>query len=159
MAAPGLQLQHLGSSTFIAAFELCSCIMQDLVPGPGIKPRPPALGAWHLSRWTSRKVPAWYLFHSAQCGASPSLFGITNIPPNSNCSSLLLSLKPNSVTNHHLKTFSFGVFLDERYLMRRPPRFLHGARLCFTTDVNFRMKQLKNVCIFNSLCPQFNKCS
>ena len=65
---------------------------------------------------------------------------------------LLLSLKPNSVTNHHLKIFSVEVFLDERYLMRRSPTFLQGARLCFTMDVNFRMKQLKNVCIFNFLC-------
>ena len=39
--------------------DLC-CIMQDLgmwdlVPWPGIKPRPPALWAWSLSHWTPGK--------------------------------------------------------------------------------------------------------
>ena len=41
-----------------------SCIMQtlccdtwDLVAWPGIEPRPPALGAWTLSHWTTREVP------------------------------------------------------------------------------------------------------
>ena len=31
--------------------------MWDLVPCPGIEPRPPALGAWSLSPWTTREVP------------------------------------------------------------------------------------------------------
>ena len=31
--------------------------MWDLVPWPGIKPRPPAFGAWSLSHWTIREVP------------------------------------------------------------------------------------------------------
>ena len=30
--------------------------MWDLVPQPGIKPRPPALGVWCLSHWTTREV-------------------------------------------------------------------------------------------------------
>ena len=150
-AAPGLQLQHLGSSIFIAAFELFSYIMQDLVPGPGIEPRP--LYWEHEVLATGPPGRSLHgIYFTPLNGASPSLFGITNIPPNSNCSSLLLSLKPNSITNHHLKTFFVEVFLDERYLMRRPLRFLQGARLCFTMDVNFRMKQLKNICIFNFLC-------
>ena len=34
------------------------CGMWDLVLGPGIEPRPLALGAWGLSRWTAREVPA-----------------------------------------------------------------------------------------------------
>ena len=29
----------------------------DLVPRPEIEPRPPALGTWSLSLWTTRKVP------------------------------------------------------------------------------------------------------
>ena len=33
------------------------CGMWDLVPWPGIKPWPPALGAWSLSHWTTREVP------------------------------------------------------------------------------------------------------
>ena len=34
-----------------------SCDSWDLVPRPGIEPRPPVLGVWRLSHWTSRKVP------------------------------------------------------------------------------------------------------
>ena len=38
--------------------------MWDLVPWPGIEPRPPALGAWSLSHCTTREVPGpcIYLF-------------------------------------------------------------------------------------------------
>ena len=41
--------------------------MWDLVPRPGIKPGPPALGAWSLSHWTTRAVPEidfWLHFFS-----------------------------------------------------------------------------------------------
>ena len=41
---------------YLAALGL-SYVMQDLVPPPGIKPWPPALGVWSLSHWTPRKVP------------------------------------------------------------------------------------------------------
>ena len=45
---------------------LC-CGMWNLVPWPGIKSRPPALGAQSLSQWTTRKVPIpvpyYLLFH------------------------------------------------------------------------------------------------
>ena len=34
-----------------------SCSMWDLVLWPGIKPRPPTVGAWSLSCWTTREVP------------------------------------------------------------------------------------------------------
>ena len=34
-----------------------SCGMRDLVPWPGIKPGPPALGAQSLRHWTTREVP------------------------------------------------------------------------------------------------------
>ena len=34
-----------------------SCGMWDLVPWPGIKPGPPALGVLSLSHWTTREVP------------------------------------------------------------------------------------------------------
>ena len=33
-----------------------------LVPPPGIKPMPPALGAWSLNHWSSREVPILLLF-------------------------------------------------------------------------------------------------
>ena len=35
--------------------------MQDLVPQPGIKPRPPAWGPWSLSHWTIKEVPSWII--------------------------------------------------------------------------------------------------
>ena len=35
------------------------CGMKDLVPWPGIEPRPPALRTWSLCYWTTRKVPHW----------------------------------------------------------------------------------------------------
>ena len=41
---------------YLAALGL-SRDMWDLVPQPGIKPRPPALGGRHLSHWTIREVP------------------------------------------------------------------------------------------------------
>ena len=34
--------------------------MWDLVPWPEIEPRPPALGAQSLNRWTTREVPPYY---------------------------------------------------------------------------------------------------
>ena len=57
------QLWHAGF--LVAACELlvvvCELLvaacMRDLVPRPGIEPRPPALGAGSLSQWTTREVP------------------------------------------------------------------------------------------------------
>ena len=43
-----------------------SCSMLDLVPGPGIEPRPPALGAWSRNHWTTREVPGRH-FHKVLC--------------------------------------------------------------------------------------------
>ena len=42
----------------VAACRIFSCGMWDLliVPWPGKEPRPPALGAWSLNHWTTRKV-------------------------------------------------------------------------------------------------------
>ena len=34
-----------------------SCGMWDLVPGPGIEPRPPAFRVWSLSHWTNQGSP------------------------------------------------------------------------------------------------------
>ena len=42
---------------FICVMQTLSCGMWDLVPWPGIEPRPPALTMCHLSQWTSREVP------------------------------------------------------------------------------------------------------
>ena len=40
---------------YLAASGL-RCVMWDLVPQPGIEPRPPALGAHSLSHWTAKEV-------------------------------------------------------------------------------------------------------
>ena len=44
------------------AFGIFSCSVWYLVRWPGIKPQPPALGAWSLSHWTTRKVPGHVKF-------------------------------------------------------------------------------------------------
>ena len=48
------QYQVLGAAHRI--FDL-SCGIWDLVPWPEIEPGSPALGAWSLSHWTTRKFP------------------------------------------------------------------------------------------------------
>ena len=47
---------------YLAAADL-SCGMWDLVPWPGIEPRPPALGVWSLSQRTPREVPIMVQFY------------------------------------------------------------------------------------------------
>ena len=37
-----------------------SCSLWDLVPWPGIEPRPSALGMRSLSHWTTREVPVFF---------------------------------------------------------------------------------------------------
>ena len=46
-----------------------SCSMWDLVPWPGMEPKPPALGAQSLSYWTTREVPEFWCLEI-------SLFGL-----------------------------------------------------------------------------------
>ena len=41
----------------VVALGFFNCNIRDLVPRPGIKPTPPALGIWSLSHWTTREVP------------------------------------------------------------------------------------------------------
>ena len=49
-----IYLAMLGLS---CSMRILSCGMWDLVPSPGIKPRPSVLGAWSLNHWTTREVP------------------------------------------------------------------------------------------------------
>ena len=66
---------------FILSAQGLSCNMWDLVPWPGVEPRPPALGAWSLSHWSTREVP-WKSFSMQENpskpqfspGSSPALF-------------------------------------------------------------------------------------
>ena len=43
-----------------------SCSMWGLIPWPGIKPGPPALGVWSLSHWTTREVPILFFLIGIQ---------------------------------------------------------------------------------------------
>ena len=63
--------------TFRCSMQTVICGMWDLVPGAGMKPRPPALGARSLSHWTTREVPALCLGDCNTCvqpHASPVAF-------------------------------------------------------------------------------------
>ena len=44
-------------------WDFFSCGMGNLVPQPGMEPRPPALGTWSLSHWTAREVPGKIIFN------------------------------------------------------------------------------------------------
>ena len=53
----GMQTSLVAKCRFLAA----ACL-GDLVPRPGMEPRPPALGAWSLTHWATREVPKHFLF-------------------------------------------------------------------------------------------------
>ena len=55
LTGPGLSCS-LQVLIFSCSMRTLSCGMWDLVPWPGIKPGPPALGAWSLTHWTTREV-------------------------------------------------------------------------------------------------------
>ena len=44
-----------------------------LVPRPGIKPIPPALGAWSPNHWTTREVPMKYILKIIACWEFPEV--------------------------------------------------------------------------------------
>ena len=48
----------LAVRVFVSAHRIFNlhCGLWDLVPGPGVEPGPPPLGAWSLSYWTTRKA-------------------------------------------------------------------------------------------------------
>ena len=62
LAVAGPYLQHLRTLIFLEACGISICSMWDLVPPPGIKVRPPALGVWCASHRTSREVPEDLLY-------------------------------------------------------------------------------------------------
>ena len=55
LASPGLSY---GTQDLHCHMQALSGDVQDLAPRAGIEPRPPALGAWGLSHWTTREVPS-----------------------------------------------------------------------------------------------------
>ena len=54
-----------------------NCGMWDLVPQPGIKPRPPALGAWSLSHWITRDM---LILHIVVCTSTPLQYSCLENP-------------------------------------------------------------------------------
>ena len=57
---PGLSTQDLWlqhADFLVAACGLIAVCTWELVPRPGMEPRPPALGAWSITHWTTREVP------------------------------------------------------------------------------------------------------
>ena len=50
-------LPYVACKSFSYSLQTLSCGMWDLVPHPGIKPRPPALGVWSFTHWTTREKP------------------------------------------------------------------------------------------------------
>ena len=57
---------------YLAALGLI-CGMWDLVPWPGIEPRPPSLGAQILSHWTTKEVPVTPFLIVVACLCAKSL--------------------------------------------------------------------------------------
>ena len=63
LAGPGLRcgtqdLLVAACGLLVAACELLvAARMRNLVPQPGMEPRPPAVGTWSLTHWTTREVP------------------------------------------------------------------------------------------------------
>ena len=53
---------NLAVLSLSCSIRTLSCSMWDLVPWPGIKPGPPALGAWNHSHWTTREGPFSFFF-------------------------------------------------------------------------------------------------
>ena len=53
LAAPGLSC---GTQALTYGMWALTCGMWDLVPGTGIEPRPPNLGAESLNLWTTEEV-------------------------------------------------------------------------------------------------------
>ena len=48
---------YLAAPGITCGFRTLSCGMWDLVPCPGIKSGPPALGEWSVSLWTTWEIP------------------------------------------------------------------------------------------------------
>ena len=110
--------------------------MWDLSPWPGIKPRPPALGAWGLSHWTTRDVPSqcntsWCL----SCGLVDSLSSPIFMPSSLCCTlgepicgwaPLPRAHKPNSFSETVDGKSLLGLFLNFQ---------IHHCPMRFSTDL------------------------
>ena len=62
-----LDATYRGLQSSFFGMQALSCGMWDLVPWPESQPRPPALGAWSLSHWTTREVCIRFCFKCFIC--------------------------------------------------------------------------------------------
>ena len=58
--SPGICSNSCSLSWWLQQMGSLNCGMWDLVPWPGIKPGPPALGSQSLSHWTTREVQIFF---------------------------------------------------------------------------------------------------
>ena len=125
-----------------------SCGVWDLVPWPGIEPRPPALGVWSLSRWTTREVlcPAGLLLLPQGlctcCFSRCSPTRYQGLPPSLHSGSTVTSSEWPSWTTVPLPCLSLSslpalFFLSQvKWYFHLFPclllvRFLRGQAFCF----------------------------
>ena len=114
---------------------LC-CGLQDLVSWPGIKPGPPALGAWSLNHWPTREVPrvCLVLLESARVFQNDYHFSFSQ------------SMNEHSCCSTYLQIFGVVSFLD----------FSHSNRyvvLICSSLMTYDVKHLFTfiICIFSHL--------
>ena len=116
--------------------------MWDLVPWPGIKPRPPVLGAQSLSHWTTREIPRWRLLVDVQTqspGSCLSVYSyisqVTILPSQS-----LVQKQETSVDKHSVQVpVSYPhpnstKFYKVRYLWCIFEQFIKQSSLVFATE-------------------------
>ena len=68
----------MGLSVFVTVRGILICSVWDLVPGPGVEPGTPALGARGLSHWVTWEVPRQFLKHNSY--AMLCLFWSSSLP-------------------------------------------------------------------------------
>ena len=92
-----------------------SCGLWDLVPRPGIEPRPPALGARSLTHWTTREVLIIvvivaniieFLPHTKHCRTKGVRWVSLSLVPELNCLTVLLSSQIHQLSGESFKVIS-----------------------------------------------------
>ena len=85
------------------------CVMWDLVPSPGIEPRPPALGEWSFSQWTTKEIPVLFCFKSLYW----AMIDIQNVLLNvNNVMNLEISIH---FWNHHCNQCHYNIHHLQNY--------------------------------------------
>ena len=121
---------HSGVLIFAAACRIFSCDMRTLSCGmwdPLPWPGPPALGAWSLSHWTTRKVPRWKI-DKEFCNEGS---GRHQVSPQISLSSTKFGtsrhyVPPDVMIQQKLHTITCGAFLTKgKKVNLKPIKYLH----------------------------------